>query len=247
LNERLEEDGEDDALERDLGIEELLTSSNNNETPIPNYLGLFDEDNSDTTAADTSTTSPSQTKNITATPSTASTAESTNASITTHDSPSNASAIKKLSYNCPTNMKEPNFSRWGTIAAVSKIVLEHWVPLAFMAQNIMSVEKNGSSLHVIASRLLDLMSSKADPNQQSPTHYTSLRWLVAFGNSFFDDHMEWAKRHDPVFGAGSYGHISRLVPEHLFVMHEQFESLKNGGWKNKPEFRGFIKAVQGVI
>jgi hypothetical protein len=58
--------------------------------------------------------------------------------------------------------------------------------------------------------------------------------------------MEWVKRHDPVFGAGSYGHISRLIPEHLFLMHKQFERLKDGGWKNDDSFSGFIDAVEGV-
>jgi hypothetical protein len=54
------------------------------------------------------------------------------------------------------------------------------------------------------------------------------------------------KRQDPVFGAGSYGHISRLVPEHLFVMYKQMERLKDGGWKDVPEFAGFLKAFEGV-
>jgi hypothetical protein len=58
--------------------------------------------------------------------------------------------------------------------------------------------------------------------------------------------MEWVKRNDPVFGPGSYGHISRLVPEHLFVMHKQFEKLKNGGWKTNRDYAGFLKAVEGV-
>jgi hypothetical protein len=74
------------------------------------------------------------------------------------------------------------------------------------------------------------MTSKADPTQDSPTpHYTSLKWFVAFGDSFFNANMEWVKRQDPVFRAGIYGHISRLVPEHLFVMHKQSEALKMMG------------------
>eukprot|EP00956_Cyclotella_meneghiniana_P026149 scaffold55872_cov78-Cyclotella_meneghiniana.AAC.1 len=154
--------------------------------------------------------------------------------------------IAQFAKECPTNVKDPNFSRWGTISAVAKVVLKHWLPLVFMAQNITDVEKNGSYLHVIASKLLELMSAKAKPSQASPTHFTSLKWVVAFGDAFFDAHMEWVKRHDPVFGAGSYGHISRLVPEHLFVMHKQFEALKNDGWRSVPEFAGFVKAVDGV-
>jgi hypothetical protein len=34
-----------------------------------------------------------------------------------------AAAINKLAEKCPTNIKEPNFSRWGTISAVCKVVL----------------------------------------------------------------------------------------------------------------------------
>lgn len=90
------------------------------------------------------------------------------------------------------------------------------------------------------------MSSKADENQDSPTHYTSLRWIVAFGDTFFDANMEWVKRHDPVFGPGSYGYISRFVPVQLFVMHKQLQHLKSDGWKSVPEFAGFVKAVNGV-
>lgn len=154
--------------------------------------------------------------------------------------------VDQLASNCPTNVMDPNFSRWGTISAVAKVVMKHWVPFSFMAQNVVEKEKNGSYLHVVASKLVELMSSKADPTQDSPTHYTSLKWIVAFGDAFFDANMEWVKRHDPLFGAGSYGHISRLVPEHLFVMHKQLEALKNDGWKSAPEFAGFLKAVNGT-
>ena len=38
-----------------------------------------------------------------------------------------------------------------------------------------------------------------------------------------------AKKNDPVFGPGSYGHIYHLVPEHLFVMEKQLETLRNDG------------------
>jgi hypothetical protein len=72
----------------------------------------------------------------------------------------------------------------------------------------------------MAQNIVDVMSANAEPSQASPTHYTSLKWLVAFGDAFFDANMEWVKRHDPLFGAGS-----RLVPEHLFAMHKQFEAF----------------------
>ena len=117
--------------------------------------------------------------------------------------------IADLSSDCPTNVKDPTFSRWGTISAVAKVVLKHWIPLLFMAKNMCAVDKykeKNKYLNIVATKLVELMTSKADPEQDSPMHYTSLRWIVAFGDSFYDANMEWVKRHDPVFGLGSYGH-----------------------------------------
>jgi hypothetical protein len=138
--------------------------------------------------------------------------------------------IASLSAACPTNVKNPNFLRWGRISAVAKVIFKHCIPLVYMSQNIIDMEKkkggsaNPSYIQIVATKLLELMISKeADPSHDSTTHYTSLKWIVAFGDAFFDANMEWVKRHDPVFGARSYGHISRLVPEHLFVMHKQLE------------------------
>jgi transcriptional regulator with PAS, ATPase and Fis domain len=89
--------------------------------------------------------------------------------------------MEDLAAMCPTNIKEPNFGRWGTISYVAKIVLHHWLPLFYMAQNVRDTEKNGCYLHVIATKLVELMSSKADPKQQTPTHYASFQWIVGLG------------------------------------------------------------------
>jgi hypothetical protein len=119
--------------------------------------------------------------------------------------------MEDLAAMCLTNIKEPNFGRWGTISYVAKIVLYHWLPLFYMAQNVQDTEKNGCYLHVIATKLVELMSSKADPKQPTPTHYTSLQWIVGFGEAMFEGNMEWAKRNDHIFGDGSYRHIARLL------------------------------------
>ena len=86
-----------------------------------------------------------------------------------------------LLQDCPTNVKEPNFSRWGTASHVAKVVLKHCIPLFYLAQNVKDTNKTNSYIHTIATKLIELMSSRADPDQHSPTHYTSLRWIVAFG------------------------------------------------------------------
>jgi hypothetical protein len=154
--------------------------------------------------------------------------------------------IDELLGGCPKDVKEPNFGRWGTVSAVANVVLKHWLPIFYIAQNVQIDEKNGSYLHIIATKLMELMSSKADPEQESPTHYTSLQWIVGFGDAMYDANLDWVKKNYPDFGAGSYGHITRLVPEHLYVMQKQIDSLKDDGWKSNPLFSGFIKAVEGV-
>jgi hypothetical protein len=53
------------------------------------------------------------------------------------------------------------------------------------------------------------MNARATDDQKNPTHYNSLLWFNAFFEHFFDGHMEWLKRNDPVFGEGSYGQISK--------------------------------------
>jgi hypothetical protein len=36
--------------------------------------------------------------------------------------------LEALLNGCPTNLKEPNFGRWGTVSDVAKVVLKHWLP-----------------------------------------------------------------------------------------------------------------------
>eukprot|EP00956_Cyclotella_meneghiniana_P018774 scaffold31604_cov39-Cyclotella_meneghiniana.AAC.6 len=82
----------------------------------------------------------------------------------------------ELAEDCPTDVKEPNFGRWGTIS--------------YVAKNIRETEKANSYLHTITSKLIELMSAKAHPNDDTPTHYASLQWIVAFGEAFFDANMD---------------------------------------------------------
>jgi hypothetical protein len=93
------------------------------------------------------------------------------------------------------------------------------------------------------------MSARADKNQDSPTHYTALQFLVGFSSFMYDGNLEWAKKNDPSFGVGSYSHICRLMPEHLYVMHIQMEVLiRNNytGWQEIPELNGYVRALCGV-
>jgi len=141
----------------------------------------------------------------------------------------------------------PNFGRWGTVSAAAKIVLENWTAFWFMGKVILNIEPADSYVAKIAKSLLDLMSAKADKKQKTPSHYVSLLFFSAFCEDFFDPNMEWMKRNDPVFGAGSYGNISRLVPEHLYILFNQLGTMKNDGWKSIPAFKQFLTAVDELM
>jgi hypothetical protein len=91
--------------------------------------------------------------------------------------------------------------------------------------------------------MLQVMDVKADKKTKTPTHYVSLLWFNAFCDQFFDEHMDWMKRNDPIFGAGSYGNITRLVPKHLHIFFKQFGQLKNDGWRDAPAFAKYIEAL----
>ena len=100
-----------------------------------------------------------------------------------------------------------------------------------MAKIIKAAEKTDSYLYKISSSLLKLMMAQATEDQENPTHYVSLLCFSGFCGHFFDRHMDSFKRDDPVFGVGSYGQISQLVPKHLFIFFEQLDEMNDDGWK----------------
>jgi hypothetical protein len=67
--------------------------------------------------------------------------DSTESSTDLPDASKLQQLAKKLSSKCPTNQADPNFGRWGTISAAAHTVLEHYVPLFYMAQNTAIIEK----------------------------------------------------------------------------------------------------------
>jgi hypothetical protein len=75
--------------------------------------------------------------------------DSTESSTDLPDASKLQQLAEKLSSKCPTNQADPNFGRWGTISAAAHTVLEHYVPLFYMAQNTAIIEKNNSYLHKI--------------------------------------------------------------------------------------------------
>jgi hypothetical protein len=108
--------------------------------------------------------------------------------------------IEELLKGCPTNIKQGNFGRWGTISFCAKMYSRIGCPcITWHAPSKMWRGRKVEAPRIstsIASELIKLMSSKANPNQESPTHYVSLQWLVGFGALFFEGNLVWAKRSD---------------------------------------------------
>ena len=97
------------------------------------------------------------------------------------------------------------------------------------------VEKNNSHLHTVATKLIKLMSSKADNMQDMPTHYAALEWIVGFGEYMFDGNMECFKKNDQVFGMGNY---EASVCDGAATQEDC--------WKELSEFKRFVDAVDRV-
>jgi hypothetical protein len=64
--------------------------------------------------------------------------------------------------SCPTNVPHPNFGRWGSVSASSKVVVKHWSAFYFLAQVILNTDGSNSYIGKIAKSLLDLMDARAD-------------------------------------------------------------------------------------
>jgi hypothetical protein len=108
-----------------LQIDELLGSEAvEQDIQQPNYLNLFSSGD-DATAEET-------------------TAKTTTAKSTT-TSTNKPTAVEKAAAKLPTNMPVANFGRWGTISKCSRVVLEHWLPIANIAQTVQTIEKKAAT------------------------------------------------------------------------------------------------------
>ena len=174
----------------------------------------------------------------------------------------------------PKNLQDPVFSRWQTILKLTKTVTEHWVVIYFVAVAVKQDTTSGSYLWQLSCALLSLMNTSAEPiedentldeyiesfndnntnegydlpstKEKTPTFYAMLLWIQGFAESYFDDMFEFLMRSDPVLGNGSWGQTARLAVERCYVMHDKLKELENGGWKNKPQFAPYLKALEKV-
>jgi hypothetical protein len=49
-----------------------------------------------------------------------------------------------------------------------------------------------------------------------------------------------------LFGDYSYGHVSREVPTHIYLMHWDLSALEDGKWKSRDEFKPCFSALKHV-
>jgi hypothetical protein len=80
----------------------------------------------------------------------------------------------------------------------------------------------------------------------SPTFYTMLLFHRAFCEYTFNDNFDFLKRNDIYFGSGTFGQLSRFMPVQIYVMRKQLDELKDGGWKERDEFKPYIEALEGI-
>jgi hypothetical protein len=176
----------------------------------------------------------------------------------------------------PKGLVDPVFSRWQTVAKSAKVVVEHWVIIYFIAVAVKQDAESGSYLWQLACTLLSLMNTCAEPSndedgetidemiesfnpentpegydlpptkEKTPTFYAMLLWVQGFTECYFDDMFEWMMRSDPELGNGSWGQSARLAVERCYVMHMKLSELENDGWKDKPEFKPYLDALEKI-
>lgn len=101
--------------------------------------------------------------------------------------------------------------------------------------------------------LVDSMTEQSAPDArgfidpgQSPTFYTMLLFHRAFCEYTFNDNYGFLLKNDSYYGNGTFGQLARHMAERTYVMHRQLEELKDGGWRGKPQFAKFVKALEGI-
>jgi hypothetical protein len=124
--------------------------------------------------------------------------------------------------HCPTDRKDPVFSRWMTVLLAIDAFLYHYFTLYLFAIQIKGVLTAKTSLcQNYACSLLALMrikpdASNDDDTETPPVFYVVLLFVQAFGRAFFLDVFGWIMRNNPDFGTmGTYGHLSPYCVECL--------------------------------
>ena len=73
-----------------------------------------------------------------------------------------------------------------------------------------------------------------------------LLFHCAFRDYTFNDKLLFLLLNDPFFGAGICGQLACFMPEQVYIIYQQSYELKDGKWKNKPEFAKYLEALKGI-
>jgi hypothetical protein len=90
------------------------------------------------------------------------------------------------------------------------------------------------------------MSTKATPEAKESTFRVSLLLFRGMCDVYFTRHFDFFRRNDALFRDNSYGHISREVQTHIYLMHRNLSALEDGKWKTRDEFKPYFSALNFV-
>ena len=123
----------------------------------------------------------------------------------------------------------------------------------FIAVAIKQTMPSTSSLSQYACTLLGLMNTASGlpgsklKEEECPPLYAEGLCVHVFGEAYLAKDFEWLLRRDPEFGSDRFGQILRLYPESCFVIKRELEELmKDNGWRARPEFAAYIKALDKI-
>jgi hypothetical protein len=103
----------------------------------------------------------------------------------------------------PTNVKDPVFSRWESVAPSIHLFAEYWIVIYFFARTIAQMEKAGSYLKTLSCALLSLMYNSSMPSNDGDLlhlsnsmramtrYYQRIHCRRILRQYFWSSHISW--------------------------------------------------------
>lgn len=124
----------------------------------------------------------------------------------------------------------PVTTRWWTTVLAAIHVTENWREWMNIASKVVDANKNKTLRWKVASDAYSLLCEEEIKSD--------LLFLAAFGKDFFLPTLKWLQGTDE--HAKLYGHRSRSMAEFTFRIDRLLQSLRNGGWRQRDDYKAFI-------
>jgi hypothetical protein len=132
----------------------------------------------------------------------------------------------------PNRMSAAVLTRWWYVNTAVVHLLTYWVEWKTLAQKCVNSHRSGTKVNKIASSIRSLM--------EEPKLRADAEFVKAVSLSLFNPHLLWLQGYDEI--VKDVGYRCRNMAERYYLMTEDLNRLRNGGWKKDPAFGDFLAA-----